>query len=90
MTLFLLQGRLILTSTTVLPRSSPSDRCKITGLTGEMGTVVTGRAVFAGVDMSGEVRLFGEQETDSSRRIRFSVACVQTSPISFGRHLHAG
>ena len=39
---------------------------------GEMGTVVTGRAVFAGVDMRGEVRLFGEQETDSSRRIRFS------------------
>ena len=38
---------------------------------GEMGTVVTGRAVFAGVDVSGKVRLFGEQETDSSR-IRFS------------------
>ena len=33
---------------------------------------MTGRVVFAGVDMSGEVRLFGEQETDSSRRIRFS------------------
>ena len=39
---------------------------------GEMGTVVTGRAVFAEVDVSGEVRLFGEQETDSPRRIRFS------------------
>ena len=37
-----------------------------------MGTVVTGRAVIAGVDASGEVRLFGEQETDSWRRIRFS------------------
>ena len=37
-----------------------------------MGTVVTGRAVFTGVDVSGEVRLFSEQETDSSRRIRFS------------------
>ena len=41
----------MLTSTTVLPRSSPSDCSKITGLTGEMGT--TGRAVFAGVDVSG-------------------------------------
>ena len=38
---------------------------------GEMGTVVTERAVFTGVDVSGEVRLFGEQETDSLRRIRF-------------------
>ena len=28
-----------------------------------MGTVVTGRAVIAGVDVSGEVRLFGEEET---------------------------
>ena len=40
-----------------------------------MGTVVTGRAVFAGVDVTGEVtevRLFSEQVTDSSRRIRFS------------------
>ena len=61
MTLFLLQGHWILTSTTVLPRPSPSDRSKITGLTGEMGTVVTERAVFAEVD-SGEVRLFGEQD----------------------------
>ena len=72
MTLFLLQGHCISTSTTALPRSSPSDPSKISGLTGEMGTVVTGRAVFARVDVSGKVILFGEQETDSSRRIRFS------------------
>ena len=29
-----------MTSTRVLPRSSPSDRSKVTGLTGEMGIVV--------------------------------------------------
>ena len=52
---FVFVARLLnLTSTTVLSQSSLSDRSKITGLTGEMGTVVTGRAVFTGVDVSGE------------------------------------
>ena len=44
---------------------------------------MTGRAVVAGVDVSGEVRLFGEQETDSSRRIlHFTVLCLVAKPLN--------
>ena len=41
---------------------------------------MTGRVVFVGVDVSGKVRLFGEQETNSSRRIRFSSEAENLHP----------